>query len=138
MSSSPLRPALLGGLVGGLVVAAAVAVLGLTGAIDDDDDEGLLARTVAASPSIAPRAGDPVRAIYDRASRAVVSVQRGGGSGSGFVIDGDGTIVTNAHVVGDARVLEREPGDRVAVTVRRNGERRTIEVRLGEQPRRAP
>ena len=60
MSSSPLRPALLGGLAGGLVVAAAVAVLGLTGAIDDD--EGPLARTVAASPSIAPRAGDPVRA----------------------------------------------------------------------------
>ena len=62
MSSSPLRPALLGGLAGGLVVAAAVAVLGLTGAIDDGDDEGLLPRTVAASPSIAPRAGDPVRA----------------------------------------------------------------------------
>jgi S1-C subfamily serine protease len=35
-------------------------------------------------------------------------------------------------------VLDREPGDRVAVTVQRNGEHRTIEVRLGEQPRRAP
>jgi serine protease Do len=35
-------------------------------------------------------------------------------------------------------VLEREPGDRVAVTVQRDGEHRTIEVRLGEQPRRAP
>jgi S1-C subfamily serine protease len=34
--------------------------------------------------------------------------------------------------------MEREAGDRVAVTVWRDGERRTIEVRLGEQPRRAP
>ena len=49
--------------------------------------------------------------------------------------------------IGDARrrpgdvteaVLEREPGDRVAVTVQRDGEHRTIDVRLGEQPRRAP
>jgi S1-C subfamily serine protease len=30
------------------------------------------------------------------------------------------------------------PGDRVAVTVQRDGEHRTIEVRVGEQPRRAP
>jgi len=35
-------------------------------------------------------------------------------------------------------VLEREPGDRVAVTVQPDGDHRTIEVPLGEQPRRAP
>jgi S1-C subfamily serine protease len=48
--------------------------------------------------------------------------------------------MTRVDAPGDVTeaVLAREPGDRVAVTVRRGGERRTIEVRLGEQPRRAP
>jgi len=44
--------------------------------------------------------------VYAAAGPAVVSVraQRLGGtaSGTGFVIDGDGTVVTNAHVIGDA------------------------------------
>jgi putative serine protease PepD len=103
MPPSPFRPALLGGLTGGLVVAAVVAVLGFTGAIGDDDDEGPPATTVATSPRAAPAPIDPVRAVYDRASRAVVAVQRDSGAGSGFVVDDGGTLITNAHVVGDAR-----------------------------------
>ena len=49
-------------------------------------------------------------------------------------------LATRVDAPGDVTeaVLEREPGDRVAVTVQRDGEHRTIEVRLGEQPRRAP
>src|SRR3954452_21124708 len=45
--------------------------------------------------------------VYNAAARGVVSVQvaEGGAtaSGTGFVIDGDGTIVTNDHVVSGAR-----------------------------------
>jgi putative serine protease PepD len=41
----------------------------------------------------------------------VVAVQVGGGSGTGFVIDERGTIVTNAHVVGDASEASVRFGD---------------------------
>jgi putative serine protease PepD len=41
-------------------------------------------------------------AIYALASPAVVSIRTGGGSGTGFLVDRPGTIVTNAHVVDTA------------------------------------
>jgi len=48
--------------------------------------------------------------IYERANPGVVSIrvlsQEGGGLGSGFVIDDDGHIITNYHVVRDADDLE--------------------------------
>src|SRR3954451_9473665 len=56
-----------------------------------------------------PRAGQ-TRAglIYAHASPAVVSIRTGSGSGTGFLIDDQGRIVTNSHVVGsNSRVLVR-------------------------------
>jgi putative serine protease PepD len=44
--------------------------------------------------------------IYALASPAVVSIRTPSGSGTGFLVDRDGTLVTNAHVVGgSARVV---------------------------------
>jgi putative serine protease PepD len=64
----------------------------------------------ASSPAGAVEEGD-VASIYAAASHAVVSVRAGSGSGTGFVVDADGTLVTNAHVVGDASTVEVQFSD---------------------------
>jgi putative serine protease PepD len=52
------------------------------------------------SKPLKPRKGQTVAgAIYEAASPAVVSVRAGSGSGTGFLIDSAGTVVTNDHVV---------------------------------------
>ncbi len=54
--------------------------------------------------------------LYERVSASVVNIavttQRGGGTGSGFVIDSEGHVVTNNHVVEDAdRIMVRFADD---------------------------
>jgi putative serine protease PepD len=88
---------------------AAVALMGagaLGGAalVGDDDAAQTLPAALPAAPAAKP-GESTARAVYAAASPAVVSVRAGGsgGQGTGFLIDAQGTVVTNAHVVGDSR-----------------------------------
>jgi len=116
-------------LLGALTVAVVVVALALTGVLDVDDDGDRTTTTSAARPAAAQQSAPPqpvardlgVAEIYEQARPGVVDVrvEREGGSplpipgggggtatGSGFVIDEQGHIVTNQHVVDDARTAQ--------------------------------
>jgi putative serine protease PepD len=97
------RSRFLAALGGGTVSAALVAAVLLgTGIAGDDNATPATAGTQApVSVNGNDSKGDLVRTVYAAASPSVVSVRTGEGSGTGFLVDSDGTIVTNAHVVGD-------------------------------------
>ena len=92
---------------------------------DDNGASGSLAALPAAPGGVAPDARSrAVRDVYAKASPSVVFVRSregsGVASGTGFVVDADGTIVTNAHVVaGSSNVQVRfeDNGDGVDAEV---------------------
>jgi putative serine protease PepD len=88
----------------GLAMVALLAVAFAVG--NGTSDHG--AATPVALPSVSsqplkPRPGQTrAGAIYAAASPAVVSIRTGSGSGTGFLVQDDTTVVTNAHVVDTA------------------------------------
>jgi S1-C subfamily serine protease len=118
---------LLAFIAGAVAVGAVIGVLAIAGVVGGSDTT--IVRSDA-PPAPAPRSDGkaaPVADVYARVSSGVVFVQAnsgkgqlpfpGGGraaSGSGFVIDDDGHVITNDHVVEDAtqyRVRFGENGD---------------------------
>jgi serine protease Do len=100
------RSALVGGLVGALVAAALSA--GIVAAADDDDD-GASTATASTSGPADQLSGDPmdIRGVLDKVGPAVVAIEVSGtggdGAGTGMIIEADGVVLTNAHVVAGAR-----------------------------------
>ena len=93
------------------IVAGAAAVILAVGVFGVGRDDGP-APLKAAGGNLAPtRVGQ----IYAKASKGVVSVAaregNGTSTGTGFVIDDRGTIVTNAHVVGEVGTAQVRFGD---------------------------
>src|SRR3954452_23955339 len=127
--------------IAGLVSAVAVAVLILATGIGDDEDQPAV---VGSAPAAA---APPVRDILRSAQRAIVRIDArppgtripsgppreddGVATGTGFVIDDDGSIVSNDHVAAavskisvrfgekgrriDAKVVGRDPGTDLAL-----------------------
>jgi putative serine protease PepD len=77
------------------------AVLLGTGIAGGDSDQPAAATATPVTINASDAKGDLVRSVYAAASPSVVSVRTSSGSGTGFLVKSDGTIVTNAHVVGD-------------------------------------
>src|SRR5262249_29714364 len=97
----------LGGLAVAIVLVALFGAAWAGGLLHTGSSSKHADNTIKALPTIAPTPLKPQKgqsragAIYASASPAVVSIRTGEGSGTGFLIDDKGTLVTNAHVVAD-------------------------------------
>ena len=109
-ASRVLPRALAGGALSGLAVAAvALAIAGpLT---DDESSDSPVAQPPAVVNSTGAKNQSSVGQIYAAASPAVASIQSGQGSGTGFLVASDGTVISNAHVVGDSNSVRVKFGD---------------------------
>ena len=114
MTSDRRRSNFLAALFGALVVGLPLTGLAIGGAFDTTNTVTVAPVTTTDSAagvaSAAPaRSATDVSALYARVSPGVVSVETqtpdGGATGSGFVLDGDGYILTNDHVVAGASTV---------------------------------
>jgi len=92
--------------IGALVTLAAGLGASLGGTIVAMSDDDTVTRTAERATPIAEKPST-VAALYRKVSSSVVEIRvtsgPGGGTGSGFLIDDEGHIVTNQHVVDSAQ-----------------------------------
>ena len=95
---------------GAVAMALVVGALALAGVVDDDPAPQSTAAAPPSPPASTPNrsrprsgGGESISDIYKRVSTGVVFIQAGqSATGSGFVYDDQGHIVTNDHVVEQA------------------------------------
>jgi putative serine protease PepD len=98
--SISVRAAAVIALVAALVAGGAFAAGSL---LTSDSSPAPQPLPAVSGKPIQPDKGQSVAGkIYAQASPAVVSIRTPSGSGTGFLVDRDGTLVTNAHVVGNS------------------------------------
>jgi len=129
------RAALAGGLVSAVLVGGAALGLGLVDTGGPATTTATAAPPAAASPapastSVGARKQGDVAAIYAAASPGVVSIRTDSGSGTGFVVDPDGTLVTNAHVVGSSSRVQIQFADDRTATAEVRGVDRSSDLAL--------
>jgi len=115
----PARPRRRRGPFVATALIAALAAGGTVYGLENGDGSAGSTRETASLPASASplpglrKSGNSVRDIYRAASPAVVSIRAAGsgGQGTGFLVDGEGTVVTNAHVVGDGTRAQVQFGD---------------------------
>ena len=100
--------ALLGGVVA-LGVCLAVVFAGILP--DNGSGSPSTASTKQVASTTKSGSSTSLAALYDKVKSGVVYVQAGNASGSGFVIDDDGYIVTNDHVVAESSTYQVRIGD---------------------------
>jgi putative serine protease PepD len=134
MPSDSRRSHFLAALLGALVVALPLMGLAIGGAFSSDSSPtgaGASATPpAAAAPASAAtrssrtpaRSATDVSALYERVSPGVASVlvegAAGAASGSGFVLDRDGYVLTNDHVVDGAQTVRVRFGEGAAIAAR--------------------
>jgi putative serine protease PepD len=104
---------------GRIAALATVTVLAIGGGafaagtlLDNDDPSQKGIARPAALPAVPSKPITPTRGqtragtIYAQDSPAVVSIKTGQGSGTGFLIDDEGTLVTNDHVVDTSQTVQ--------------------------------
>jgi S1-C subfamily serine protease len=147
MNTSALRTSLLSAVIGGAVVAAVLLVLGIGG--DTNKTTTVIQQSpLGGAKNAADTSGLTARDIYKRDAPGVVNVraqivqqvnspfdpfgqeQQGVATGSGFVIDKSGHILTNAHVIEGASRVSVQFEDNKTVEAKVEGKDTSTDIAL--------